>query len=134
MQGVDGKQARLSALKGKVVVLDIWATWCPPCRGMIPHEREMVERLKDKPFTLVSISADSEKKTLTDFLAKENMPWTHWWNGDQGGIVEEWEVEHYPTIYVIDAKGVIRHKELRGEELEKAVNDLLKEAGDPKSN
>jgi thiol-disulfide isomerase/thioredoxin len=134
MQGVDGKQGRLSALKGKVVVLDIWATWCGPCRGMIPHEREMVERLKDKPFTLVSISADAEKKTLTDFLAKENMPWTHWWNGNQGGIVEAWEVEHYPTIYVIDAEGVIRHEELRGEELEKAVNDLLKEVGNPKSN
>jgi thiol-disulfide isomerase/thioredoxin len=133
IQDVDGKKARLSALKGRVVVLDIWATWCGPCRAMIPHSREMVERLKDKPFTLVSISADTDKKTLTDFLAKEKMPWTHWWNGDEGGIVEDWEVEHFPTVYVIDAKGIIRHKELRGEELEKAVNDLLKEIEETKS-
>jgi thiol-disulfide isomerase/thioredoxin len=134
IEDLDGKKARLSALKGRVVVLDIWATWCGPCRGMIPHEREMVERLKDKPFTLVSVSADTEKKTLTNFLAKEKMPWTHWWNGEDGGIVEEWEVDHFPTIYVIDAKGIIRHKELRGEELEKAVNDLLKEMDDTKSD
>jgi thiol-disulfide isomerase/thioredoxin len=124
---VNGKEVKLSDLKGKVVVLDVWATWCQPCRQMIPHEREMVERLKGKPFVLVSVSADAERKTLTDFLAKERMPWTHWWNGAEGGIVEEWDVEHYPTIYVLDAKGVIRYKEVRGKELEDAVNELLKE-------
>jgi thiol-disulfide isomerase/thioredoxin len=124
---INGKEVKLSDLKGKVVVLDIWATWCGPCRQMIPHEREMVERLKDKPFVLVSISADAEKKTLTDFLAKEKMPWTHWWNGQEGGILEDWDVQGFPTIYVLDARGVIRHKDLRGKPLEEAVNELLKE-------
>jgi thiol-disulfide isomerase/thioredoxin len=126
-QDIDGKPVRLSALKGKVVVLDVWTTWCAPCRAMIPHERAMVGRLKDKPFVLVSISADEKKETLTKLLAKEKMPWTHWWNGLEGGILEDWDVQGYPTIYVLDAKGVIRYKDLRGEKLEEAVHKLLKE-------
>jgi len=129
---LDDKTVKLSDLKGRVVVLDIWATWCGPCRAMIPHEREMVERLKDKPFTLVSISADEEKETLTKFLTKEKMPWTHWWSGSSGGILEDWDVQYFPTIYVIDSKGVIRHKDLRGEKLEKAVEELLKESEEKK--
>jgi hypothetical protein len=67
-----------------------------------------------------------KKETLTKFLAKEKMPWTHWCNGQEGGIIEDWDVQAYPTIYVLDAKGVIRHQNLRGEELEEAVNHLLK--------
>jgi thiol-disulfide isomerase/thioredoxin len=133
IQDVNGNEATLSALKGKVVVLDIWATWCGPCVAMIPHEREMVEHLKDKPLVLVSISGDDKKETLTDFLAKEKMPWTHWWNGSKGGIIDDWDVRYYPTIYVIDAQGVIRHKDVRGEELEKAVKALLAEPTEAKS-
>ncbi len=125
---LDEKPTKLSDLKGKVVVLDIWATWCGPCRAMIPHEREMVEKLKDKPFALISISADDKKETLTEFLEKEKMPWTHWWEGRRdGGIINDWNVRFFPTIYVIDAKGVIRHKGLRGKQLEEAVEKLLEE-------
>jgi len=126
---LEDKETKLTGLRGKVVVLDIWATWCPPCRAMIPHEREMVERLKDKPFALVSISADDKVETLKEFLEKEKMPWTHWWEGRRkGGIINDWNIEAFPTIYVIDHKGVIRHKGLRGEELEKAVAKLVAEA------
>ena len=126
---LDDREVKLSSLKGKVVVLDIWATWCGPCKAMIPHEREMVEKLKDRPFSLISISADEKKETLKDFLEKEKMPWTHWWEGqNEKGILKEWGVHFFPTIYVIDAKGVIRYKHIRGKKLEEAVEKLVKEA------
>jgi thiol-disulfide isomerase/thioredoxin len=123
------EKASLADYKGKVVVLDIWATWCGPCKAMIPHEREMVEKFKDKPFALISVSADQEKKELEDFIAKEPMPWTHWWQGPESPLLKSWNVRFFPTIYVIDAKGVIRHKNIRGKELEKAVESLIAEAG-----
>jgi len=123
-----GKKAKLSDLRGKVVVLDIWATWCGPCRAMIPHSRKMVEKFKDKPFEMVSISADDDKADVESFVKKEEMPWTHWYAGPGAGVVKTWNVRAFPTVYVLDAKGVIRFKDLRDEDLEAAVEKLLAEA------
>jgi peroxiredoxin len=122
-----GEKASLADYRGKVVVLDFWATWCVPCREMIPHEREMVAKFKDKPFALISVSVDEEKKELEEFIAREPMPWAHWWEGPNAPLVKQWNIQAFPTIYVIDAKGVIRHKHIRASELEKAVEKLLAE-------
>jgi thiol-disulfide isomerase/thioredoxin len=124
---LDGKPVQLADLKGKVVVLDVWAVWCGPCQAMIPHQRELVKRLDGKPFALVSISVDEKRATLAEFLKKEPMPWTHWYEGPGGKIIADLNVCYYPTIYVLDAKGVIRHKDLRGKFLDQSVDALLKE-------
>jgi len=134
---LEGKKVKLSDLKGKVVVLDFWATWCGPCVRMIPHNREVVKKLADKPFVLVSISADEKKETLEAFMKKQEMPWTHWWDGRTGKVAELWDVEAYPTLYVIDHKGVIRHKQ-RGfggdsKDLDELVEKLVKAAEDDKT-
>ncbi|QDV39167.1 TlpA family protein disulfide reductase [Tautonia plasticadhaerens] len=126
---LDGEEETLAEYRGKVVVLDFWATWCGPCREMIPHQRELVARLKDQPFALISISADQEKELLTDFLADEEMPWTHWWDGPDGGIIDAFDVYQYPTIFVLDGQGVIRAKDVRGEQLSDVVDALLGEDG-----
>jgi len=129
---LDGKKVKLSEFKGKVVMLDIWATWCGPCRAMIPHEREMVRTMEKKPFALISISVDTEKQTLVDFLDKEPMPWTHWWeNGEKNPVAKKYRVRGFPTIYVLDHLGVIRHKWVGSpgaEKMDKAVADLVKDA------
>jgi thiol-disulfide isomerase/thioredoxin len=130
--GLDGKKMKLADFKGKVVLLDIWATWCPPCRAMIPHEREMVKKLDGKPFVLLSVSADTKKDTLTDFLKDEQMPWQHWWDGKDNPLFKAYRVKAFPTLYLIDAKGVIRKKWVGSpgnDVLDKAVEEVVKEAG-----
>lgn len=127
LEDLKGKKVKLSELRGKVVVLDVWATWCGPCRAMIPHTRKLVERMKGKPFVFVSISADRDRKTVEDFLEKTPMPWTHWFNGAEGGLIEDWEIESFPSIFVLDTRGVIRFKDVRELELDEAVEKLVSE-------
>ncbi len=129
---LEGKKIKLSDYKGKVVLLDFWATWCPPCRAMIPHERDMVAGMKDRPFVLVSVSADDEKDTLVKFLEKEPMPWVHWWDdGARNPSLKKFRVRAFPTMYLIDHTGVVREKWVGNpgnDKLDKAVEDLVKEA------
>jgi Thioredoxin-like len=98
---------------------------------MYPHERSLVKRLADKPFALVGINSDRDREELKKTLEKESITWPSWWNGggSSGGIAKTWNVHSWPTIYVIDGKGVIRFKNKRGPALDKAVDALLVEMG-----
>lgn len=128
---LDGKKVKLGEFKGKVVLLDIWATWCGPCKAMIPHNRELVKRFTGKPFALISVSADAKKETVAEFIAKEPMPWVHWFDGQGGDVAKTLRIQAFPTLYLIDAKGVIRKKWVgapKSEVLDKAVEELVKEA------
>jgi thiol-disulfide isomerase/thioredoxin len=130
-----GLSDKLSNYEGKVVVLDFWATWCGPCRAMIPHTREMVKANEKKPFVFISVSCDEERETLAAFFGKTEMPWTHWWDGQGGKVAKTYEVKAFPTIYVIDHKGVIQFKSAGyDEKLDSVVEKLVKEAEAEKKN
>jgi hypothetical protein len=96
---------------------------------MYPHERSLVQRLEGKPFALLGINSDSGRKALKETLQKEHITWRSWWDGGtvEGPIATRWNVNSWPTIYVLDGHGVIRYRGAHGEELDKAVDTLLKE-------
>ena len=98
---------------------------------MYPHERSLVKRMKDKPFALLGVNSDS-KERLQDVIKRENISWRSWWDGGSTGgpIARAWNVRGWPTIYVLDHKGVIRYKGVRGEAMDKAVDALLAEMGE----
>ena len=98
---------------------------------MYPHERSLVKRLEGKPFALLGINSDQNRDQLKDVLKKEEITWRSWWDGGNtnGPIATKWNVYGWPTIYVLDDKGVIRYKNVRGEAMDKAVNALLAEMG-----
>jgi thiol-disulfide isomerase/thioredoxin len=126
---IDGKKFKLSDFKGKVVVLYFWGSWCPPCKAMIPDEKKLVARLAKAPFAMVGINTDNDKDMAKKFLAEQGITWTQVWdNGStQGPINKAWHIDHWPTIYVLDANGVIRYREVRGVAMDNAVDELLKE-------
>ena len=96
---------------------------------MYPHERSLVKRLENKPFALLGINSDPDKEKLKEAMKQEKITWRSWWDQTTSGpIATKWNVHGWPTIYVLDAKGVIRYKNVREEELDKAVDALLKEA------
>jgi len=128
---LDGDPGSITEYRGKVVVLDVWTTWCGPCRAMIPHHVHLAEQLKDKPFAILSVSCDRDKKTLEGFLADTDMPWDHWWVAPDSEFKRALNITSFPTIFVLDAKGVIRHKNVRDGQLEEAVEALLAEIEEP---
>lgn len=129
MKDLDGKPVKLSDYKGKVVVLDFWATWCGYCIELIPGQRELVKKYDGKPFALISISADQDPRDVVEFQKETPMPWVQWFNGPEGGVVDEWMIPGFPTLFVIDAKGVIRARDLRDEqEMDALVEKLIGEA------
>ena len=101
---------------------------------MIPHERSLVEKLKDEPFALIGVNSDP-KDTLRKAMASEKISWRSFWDGGNtsGPIATRWNVSGWPTIYVLDAKGVIRAKDLRDQAMEQKVEDLLAELEAPPS-
>ena len=96
---------------------------------MLPHEKTLVERLKDEPFALVGINSDGTAEELKAILAREKITWRQAVDGDTSGPwASKWNVQGWPTIYVLDAKGVIRYRDVRDQDMEDAVLKLIAEA------
>jgi hypothetical protein len=101
---------------------------------MYPHERSLVKRLADKPFALLGVNSDRDRDALKPTLKEENITWRSFWNGPTGTggpISKEWNVRGWPTLYLIDHKGVIRHKFVGNpgdEKLDKYIDALVEKA------
>jgi hypothetical protein len=100
---------------------------------MLPKAKEMVERLKNEPFALIGIVTDTSKDDFIRKAKEQGVSWRNSWQGGTAGpLCVDWGVQKFPTIYVLDAKGVIRHTGLKGDDLTRAVEALLAEMrGEP---
>ena len=129
LTGVDGKPRKLSSLKGKVVLIDFWASWCGPCRKENPNVVAMYNKYKDKGFEVFSVSLDKDRESWIKAIAKDNLSWPNhvsdlkYWKS--AGAVA-YGVTAIPFTVLVDKNGRIVAKKLRGEELENKVGELLK--------
>jgi peroxiredoxin len=114
-QDIDGKPFQLSDFKGRVVVVSFWATSCASCREMEANERSLVKRMEGKPFALLGVNGDGDKDKLREWMKKEAITWRTWCDGrvsanTPGPISRQYNVSVWPTLYILDHRGVIRYK------------------------
>ena len=123
-----GRPMKLSDFRGKVVVLVFWGSWCGPCMREVPHERQLLEKYRGKPFAILGVNCREKAEVAKKTVEREKMTWPQWSDGEEDGgpIVGTYHIRDFPTLFVIDAKGVIRQKDATGEELDRAVDDLMK--------
>lgn len=104
---LDGVEERLSDYRGRVVLLDFWATWCVPCVAALPQKRQFVTDLPADRFALLSISVDAELETVTGFMEDEPMPWSSWHVGMMSDVTRTLNVNSFPTYILLDEDGEI---------------------------
>jgi peroxiredoxin len=130
----EGKPLRLSAFKGKVVLLDFWGDEFPLSRAAYGYQKGLAKRLAGKPFVMLGVSADPDRIAADKLRKKEGLAWRSWWDGGHvgGPIATRWEIDHWPTVVVIDHKGVVRDVSAGWpprKELDALLDKLVAEAG-----
>lgn len=123
---LNGEALSLEQYRGQVVLLDFWATWCPPCIAEIPNVKKTYETYKDQKFQIVGISLDRSREPLEAYIEKENLTWLHYWDNTRK-VSNLYKVQGIPSTFLIDGEGVIRRTNLRGYRLETAVAELVEE-------
>jgi peroxiredoxin len=124
---VEGKPLSVADHKGKVVLIDFWATWCPPCRGEIPNVVATYKKYHDQGFDIIGVSLDQDQDKLLSYTKEHEMTWPQFFDGQgwQNKLAVKYGIESIPATYLLDGHGVIIAKDVRGEALEQSVAKAL---------
>lgn len=130
---ISGKAIDVRSYRGKVVVVDFWATWCGPCVAKMPELKEMNQRLGPKGLQVLAVSLDNPEaqgglKALKSFVAQNSIPWPQYYQGNSWGskFSSSWGIDSIPCVFIVDKKGILRQAGEPGD-LSGYVSKLLAE-------
>lgn len=129
MKDLNGHSQSPDLYKGKVLLIDFWATWCGPCQEEIPNLKRLYQKYHDHGFAILGISLDSQLAPLKEFLREQSIPWPQLCDrrGAKGELARRMGVLSIPTMILVDREGVIRSINARGPALEKAIQELIEQ-------
>lgn len=125
----EGKELSLSALRGKVVLVDFWASWCGPCRRENPNVVKLYEKYKSKGFDILGVSLDRTKEPWVEAIAKDKLTWHHVSDlkGWQNAVAQMYRINSIPATILLDTEGRIIARNLRGVQLEQKLMSIFGE-------
>jgi thiol-disulfide isomerase/thioredoxin len=124
---MDGSSVDLRALRGNVVLVDFWASWCPDCLREMPIVRQAYQKYKEKGFTIVGISLDKDAQALSNFVAKKLIPWPQYFDGRgwENEFAVKYGVRAIPEMWLINQRGDVVSTDISIEQLDRRVEQLL---------
>ena len=124
---LDGNPLSVAAYKGRVTMIDFWATWCPPCRAEMPNVIAIYNRHHTQGFDIIGVSLDQDRDAVVNFTQTQGIAWSQYFDGQgwDNKLAKKYGVNSIPMTYLLDGHGVIIGKELRGEDLSDAVIKAL---------
>ena len=121
-----GGDLSLEKYRGKIILLDFWAVWCPPCRAETPHLKRTYEKFKNEGFEIIGISLDHDKAKLLQYIKEEDITWPQFFD-ERWDVARPYRIAWIPHNFLIDHEGVIRKSGLRVGALEPAIAELIQE-------
>jgi len=124
---VDGSPVDLRALRGNIVLVDFWASWCPDCIREMPAVRRIYQKYKEKGFAIVGISLDKDAQALSSFVAKKLIPWPQYFDGRGWGneFATKYGVRAIPEMWLINQRGDVVSTEISVEQLDQRIDQLM---------
>jgi thiol-disulfide isomerase/thioredoxin len=126
-EGIDGSPVDLADLRGKVVLLDFWASWCPDCVRETPTVRSVYQKYKDKGFAVIGISLDKDRQAMSNYIAKKLIPWPQYFDGKGWGndFATRFGVRAIPELWLINQRGEVVATDVSANQLEAKLSQMI---------